>query len=112
MALPAAHPPDDKPVPPPADPHAIRASLSPNLAAEFDREWTLVLERVKQSMDLSAIHDLLNKWQHTAYMEMRDPGSYYRLLAKAEEILRTGKAPEGSISGEQMKALIRERLGK
>jgi hypothetical protein len=72
--------------PPPADPAAIRASLTPTLAAEFDREWDIVLDRVKQSKDLTNLHELLNKWQHTAYMEARDPGSYYRMLAKAEQI--------------------------
>ncbi len=45
-------------------------------AAEFDREWEIVLDRVKQSRDLADLHELLNKWRHTAYMELRDPGSY------------------------------------
>jgi Family of unknown function (DUF6247) len=44
--------------------------LTPALAAEFDREWETVLDRVKQSRDLVDLHELLNKWQHTAYMEM------------------------------------------
>ena len=111
MACPAT-PPDPKPTPPPADPRAIRVYLSQSLTIEFDREWEIVLDRVKKSKDMGDIFDLLNKWQHTAYMEMCDPGSYYRRLAKAEQILRTGKAPAGSVSGEEMRALIDKRLGR
>ncbi|MGH3802843.1 MAG: hypothetical protein ACRDTD_22495 [Pseudonocardiaceae bacterium] len=45
---------------------------------------------------------LVNTWMissaetpwHTAYMEMRDPGSYYLMLAKAEQITRTGRNPD------------------
>ncbi|MBV9139816.1 MAG: hypothetical protein JO115_02640 [Pseudonocardiales bacterium] len=106
----AATLPDPAPVPPPPppEPQAIRACLAPTLAAEFDREWETVLDRVKQSMDLADLHELLNKWRHTAYLEIRDPGSYYRLLAKAEQIMRTGGNPD-AVPFEEMQALIRQR---
>lgn len=81
------------------------------MAAEFDREWEIVLERAKQSKDLAGVHDLLNKWRHTAYMEIRDPGSYYRMLAKAEQIMRIGHNPD-AVSFEDMQAFIRQRLGR
>src|SRR6266545_7949362 len=72
MASPAT--PLPNPAPPPPDPQAIRACLTPALAAEFDSEWEIVLERAKQSKDLAGVYDLLTKWRHTAYTEMRDPG--------------------------------------
>lgn len=100
--------PDPAPVPPAADPQAIRTCLTPTLAAEFDREWEIVLDRVKQSMDLSDLHAWLNKWRHTAYLEMRDPGAYYRMLAKAEQILHTGSNPD-AVPYEEMQAVIRQR---
>jgi hypothetical protein len=100
-----------RPGPPPAEPRAIRACLTPTLAAEFDREWRIVLDRVKQSQDLTDLHELLNKWQHTAYMESREPGSYYRMLGKAEQILRAGGNPE-AVPFEDMLALIRQRQGR
>jgi hypothetical protein len=103
--------PDPPPVPPAADPQAIRTCLTATLAAEFDREWEIVLDRVKQSMDLAGLHELLNKWLHTAYMEMRDPGSYYRMLGKAEQILRTESNPD-AVPFEEMQALIRQRQGQ
>ena len=99
------------PAPPPPDPQAIRMSLTPALAAEFDHEWDIVLERAKQSKDLTEVHDLLTKWRHTASMEMCDPGSHYRMLAKAEQILRTGRNPDAA-PFEDMQELIRQRLGR
>ena len=54
---------------------------------------------------------MLNKWRQTAYLEMRDPGSYYRMVAKAEQIMRTGHNPD-AVSFEDMQALIRQRLGR
>jgi Family of unknown function (DUF6247) len=90
----AATSPVPVPVPPPAEPKAIRGCLTPTLATELDHEWEIVLDRVKQSRDLADLHELLNKWRHTAYMEMREPGSYYRMLGKAEHILHTGGNPD------------------
>lgn len=96
---------------PAADPVAIRACLPPRLVAEFDTEWDSALEKAKASKDLAGVHALLHKWRHLAYAETRDPGSYGRLLAKAEQILRTGENPTaGSLA--DMQALIRERLGR
>lgn len=85
--------------------------MTPTLAAAFDREWEIVLDRVKQSMDLSDLHAWLNKWQHTAYTEIRDPGAHDRMLAKAEQILRTGSNPN-SVPYEEMQASIRQRQAR
>jgi hypothetical protein len=113
MASPAGSLPDPAPapVPPPPDPQAIRACLSPVLAAEFDSEWEIVLERAKRSQELAGVHDLLAKWRHIAYLEMRDLGSYSRMLVKAEQITRTGGNPD-AVSFEGMQALIQRRLGR
>ncbi len=112
MASPAAaDPPARATAAPKADPVAIRACLSPRLVAEFDAEWESVLEQAKASKDLAGVHKLLQKWRHLANAELRDPGSYFRLLAKAEQIMRTGENPTAG-SFEDMQALIRERLGR
>jgi hypothetical protein len=96
------------PAPPPAEPRAIRACLPTKLVDEFDREWEIVLDRVKVSRDLAELHELLNKWRHTAYLEMRDPGAYDRMLAKADRIMATGANPEAG-RFEDMQELIRSR---
>lgn len=44
-------------------------------------------------------------------MERREPGSYSRMLAKAEQILRTGRNPD-AVSFEDMQSLIRQRLSR
>jgi hypothetical protein len=99
---------EGEPVAPAADPVSIRACLTPMLVAEFDREWDLVLDQAKVSKDLAGVRTLLAKWRHIAYGELRDPGSYYRMLAKAEQIQRLGvNHTAGSLDG--LKALIRER---
>lgn len=103
---------DDSISPPPADPQAIRACLTELVAAEFDAEWDIVLERAKQAKDLTPIHDLLHKWRHIAYAELKDPGSYFTLLAKATRRLATGEEPEGGLSGDELKAHIQERLSR
>ena len=95
----------------PADPLAIRGALPEALRDEFDHEWGIVLERVKESMDLAALQHLLIKWRHTATMEMRDPGSYGRMLGSAERILASGHNPDAA-SLEQMQALIGRRRGR
>jgi Family of unknown function (DUF6247) len=113
VAYPSALPPESvAPVPPVADPVAIRACLTPDVAAEFDREWEIVLDRAKRAKDLAPVHDLLTKWRHFAYAELKDPGSYFRVLATAARTLATGEAPHGSVSGEEIQALIRRRLGR
>lgn len=101
---------DREPAPPPPDPLAIRACLTPDVAAEFDAEWNIVLDKAKQSKDLTPVHALLAKWRHFAYAELKDPGCYFRLLATAARTLATGEAPPGSVSGDEVKDLIRRRL--
>ena len=105
MASPAELP---DPTVPPADPQAIRACLTPTLAAEFDHEWNTVMDRVKHAQDLTDLHELLATWRHTAHLELRDPGATYRILAKAEQIQRTGHNPDASPVDPQ--ALIQQRL--
>ncbi|AFU04218.1 DUF6247 family protein [Nocardia brasiliensis] len=94
---------------PAAEPKALRAALTPDLRAEFDREWDLVLEQAKKSHTLEEIHALLNKWQHTVVMEKRDPGSYQRMVEKAARIEAGGGRTTG-VSIEAVRSLITRRL--
>lgn len=96
---------------PGADPQSIRQSLSAELRVEFDAEWSHVMDRAKASMELGGVQDLLRKWRHIAFTETSSPGTHARVMAKAEEILRTGRnSTAGSYT--DMQALIRERLGR
>lgn len=55
MASPSAPLPAANPVPPEADPVAIRACLSPRLVAEFDAEWDIVLEQASSRAAVSPV---------------------------------------------------------
>jgi Family of unknown function (DUF6247) len=98
--------------PPAADPVAIRECLPPEVAAVFDAEWEHVLEEAKRSKDLAGVRDLLAHWRHFAYQELRDPGAYFRALATAAQAEVTRRAPAGSVSGEEMRALVNARLAE
>jgi hypothetical protein len=57
------------------------------------------------------VHALLVKWRHVDHAELKEPGSYFHLLAEAERITRTGKNPN-AVPIEEVTALISERLGR
>jgi hypothetical protein len=99
-------------VPPLAEPKAIRACLTPDVAAEFDREWSVVLDQAKREQDLEPVRQLLEKWRHFAYAELIAPGSYFRVLATASQTLATGQPPAGSVPWSQMRERLRERLDR
>lgn len=96
---------------PGTDPRSIRAGLPTELVGEFDAEWALVMDRAKVSMELAGVQELLRKWRHIAGAEHRSPGTHARVLAKAEEIGRTGRNSTAG-SYEEMRALITERLSR
>lgn len=91
---------------------AIRACLTPDVAAVFDAEWEFVLEEAKQSKDLAGVRDLLQHWRHFAYQELREPGACFRVMATAARAQATRQAPVGSVSGEEMRARIEARLAE
>jgi hypothetical protein len=82
-----------------------------DLAEVFDREWEIVLERAKQSKELTGILDLVAKWRLYAPAERREPGWYSRLMTKADRIERTGQNPD-SVSLEDVRVQIARRLGR
>jgi len=92
--------------PPTADPAAILACLPPEVAAEFEKDWTATLDEVKQSKNLTVLHAMLTKWVQFAAAEQRDPGSYFRVLAAASRTEATGQAPAGSMSGTDVLAML------
>jgi hypothetical protein len=96
---------------PGADPRSIREALPAELRAELDAEWGLVMDRARVSMELAGVQDLLRKWRHIAVAERRSPGTHVRVVAKAEESVRTGRNSTAG-SYEEMRALIMERLGR
>jgi hypothetical protein len=107
MSVPAAEP--SKVRAPEADPVAIRACLTPEVAAVFDGEWEFVLEQAKATKDLAGIRDLLEKWRHFAYAELVEPGTYFLVLQKAAHLQAGGRPPEGSLSLAELRTVQEAR---
>src|SRR5688500_1984215 len=81
-----------------ATPAQIRAALGDEEAAEFARQWGNVLDRAKDRLDLSEVHEVLDAWRRIAWLT-RELGAegYRRMLADAEDRARTGERPAGSV---------------
>jgi hypothetical protein len=110
MTAAAASPPTGQPVP--LDPQSIRRALTSTLRSEFDREWELALDKAKGVEAVRPpVHDLLHKWRHIAAGEAEEPGRYYRVLAKADQITRAGGNPGGR-SADDVMQLVAERIGQ
>lgn len=65
-----------------------------------------------ESLDLSGVRRTLESWRRVAWLTAaRGHEGYRRLLAEAERRTRTGERAPGSVSLEQVKELIADRLG-
>jgi hypothetical protein len=92
-------------------PAKIRAGLVPEEQAEFDEAWRAACLAAAETRDLTGLLKLLESWGvHALLAADLGVDGYRNLLADAEERLRTGAEPTGGMSGEQMKAMIAERL--
>lgn len=115
MTAAAASTPEYEPGRPPfadASPARVRAALIPEDVAEFDRQWRDAMATATESLDLSEVHRTLESWRRVAWLvTARGHDGYRRLLAEAERRTRTGERAPGSVSLEQVKAMIAERLG-
>jgi hypothetical protein len=93
-----------------SDPAAIRAELTPDVAATFDAEWESTLEAAKRTQDLQEVHDLLTRWRFVAAAEQASPGRYARALEAAERIQSAGSAEAAGYSTYDARAVLNERL--
>jgi hypothetical protein len=75
----------NRPVPPSA-PGEIRATLTGEEAADFDREYRLVLTEAAETMDLSGVLVMLKRWQRVAWSRADDPEAHRRMLEHAERL--------------------------
>lgn len=108
MTATAAHEP---PVQPPRSPAEIRASLLPEEAGAFDRDYREALKTAAETLSLDELHTTLQHWRRIALMTQTNPAAHRRMLAQANETLRTGQLPPGTASVDEVKTLIKERLG-
>jgi hypothetical protein len=108
--------PDSRPEPPEqpfagASPAQVRAALTPEDVARFDRQWHAAMRVATDTLDLTAVHELLDSWRRVAWLTAaRGPDGYRRILDRAAEAMSTGAEPAGSVPLEEVRLLIAERL--
>lgn len=87
-----------------ASPAEVRAALTSEDAAAFDEHWRAVMKRATESLDLTELFEALDAWRRTAWLtSARGHDGYRRMLAQAEDILRTRRAPAGTVPWSQLK---------
>jgi hypothetical protein len=88
-----------------ASPARVRAALIPEEAAEFDRQWAEVMARATRELDLTEVLETLEAWRRVAWITTANgPERHRRMLASAEERMRTGERHAGAVPWEQLKA--------
>lgn len=87
-----------------ATPTQIRDALGAEEATEFARQWRDVMDRAKDRLDLSEVHEVLEAWRRIAWLS-RDlgPEGYRRMVAEAEDRARTGERSAGSVPWSQLR---------
>ena len=99
-------------LPPDTTPTAIRDALIDEERAEFERAYQDAVAEAGQTLDLSRVLDVLRNYHRIALLTQRQgPEAHRRMLDKAAEIMRTGASPD-AVPLEDVKALIRKRLGQ
>jgi hypothetical protein len=78
--------------------------------ADFDRDYRQALKTAAETLSLDELHTTLEHWHRIARMTQADPEAHRRMLQRAAQILSTGE-PGKTVPADQVKALIRERLG-
>jgi len=95
-----------------ASPAQVRAALVPEDVVRFDQQWRDAMATATEALDLTVVHELLDSWRRVAWLTAaRGHEGYRRILARAEETLRTREVPPGAVSLEEIRLLIARRLG-
>jgi hypothetical protein len=100
-------------LPPDTTPAAIREALIDEERAEFERAYQEAMVEAARTLDLTRVLDVLRNYHRIAWLtQQQGPEAHRRMLDRVEHTLRTGEAPPGSVSAEDIKALIRKRLSQ
>lgn len=86
-------------------PREIRAALTGEETAHFDREYRRAMADAAESLDLSCVISMLTRWQRVAWSTQDDPEAHRYMLTCADE-LNTG----GDVATESWRA-TKARLG-
>jgi hypothetical protein len=67
-------------------PREIRAALTGEETAHFDREYRRAMADAAESLDLSCVISMLRRWQRVAWSAQVDPEAHRHMLACADEL--------------------------
>lgn len=93
---------DDFPVP-----RSIRSVLLPEEAGDFDREFRAAMAQATETLDLTGVLQLLERWQRVAESS-RDARAHRRMLERAN---RLGRADTANEVPTEAWSVTRARLG-
>ncbi len=89
-----------------SSPTAIRAALLAEEREEFDRDYRGALAEATDSLDLTGVLDILERWRCRAIVSA-DPTAYRNGLRRAAQLLSGEDMPEG-----ESLAAVKERLAQ
>ena len=90
---------------------AAHEPLLPEEADAFDCDYRQALKAAAETLSLDELHKTLEHRRRVARMTQADPSAHRRMHAQAEQTLRTGQLPAGTMPADEIKAIIRRRLG-
>jgi hypothetical protein len=93
---------DDFPVP-----RSIRGVLLPEEAGDFDREFRAAMAQATETLDLTGVLQLLERWRRVAESS-RDARAHRRMLGNAELL---GRGDTGDEVSTEAWSVTRSRLG-
>ena len=92
----------------PLAPRSIRGVLLPEEAGDFDREYRAAMAQATETLDLTGVLQLLERWQRVAESS-RDVRAHRHMLECAAQLNR-GDAAASEVSTEPW-SVTRDRLG-
>jgi hypothetical protein len=84
-------------------------ALLPEEVGQFDSEWRSAMTRSAESLDLSEVYRVLERWRSIATLTQADPDAHRRMLARAKRVLEGHE--RGTVTADQMREMIARRLG-
>ena len=94
-----------------ASPAELRESIVPEDRELCDEQYRQALDAAAETLTLDALEKFLAHWRRIAWSQT-DMGheKWWAMLARAEETLRTGESPPGTVSADEMRQRLRARL--
>ena len=87
-----------------ASPAEVRAALTVEDAAAFDRQWRALMARATERLDLTEVHEALEGWRQVAWVTSAHGHEVYRrTLTSAVERLQSRERAPGALPWAQLK---------